>query len=62
MAHDMRDQPDERPDAAEPVTVGLLRRQTTEACAHVREQAARVHAGLPPDPRPRPLRGAVGRD
>jgi hypothetical protein len=62
MEDDLRDQPDERPTGAEPVTVGLLRRQTAEACAHVREQAARIHAGLPPDPRPPSLQEAAGKD
>ncbi|MCX5215962.1 hypothetical protein OG689_43270 [Kitasatospora sp. NBC_00240] len=41
------------------MTAELLRQQTAEACAHLREQAARMHAGLPPDPvsQPPPRRG-----
>lgn len=38
----------------------LLRRQTAEAIAHLREQAARMHAGLPPDPGTAPGRQARG--
>ncbi|MFF1874800.1 hypothetical protein [Kitasatospora herbaricolor] len=63
MAQDMWDKPDEwlddGPDGAESpaLAVGVLRRQMAEACAHVREQAARMHAGLPPDPLSPLLRG-----
>lgn len=37
----------------------MLRRQTAEAVAHLREQAARMHAGLPPDPRSQPPANAA---
>ncbi|WP_329493009.1 hypothetical protein [Kitasatospora herbaricolor] len=56
MAQDMWDKPDEWLDGgadgagSAASAVGVLRRQVAEACADVREQAARMRAGLPPDP------------
>ncbi|GGV39177.1 hypothetical protein GCM10010495_65640 [Kitasatospora herbaricolor] len=52
MKQPVQDQPDTSSGTATAteLTAELLRRQTAEACAHLREQAARMRAGLPPDP------------
>lgn len=52
MKQRIQDEPDVGSGAADStaLTAGLLRRQTAEAIAHLREQASRMHAGLPPDP------------